>query len=69
LLSRSCSCLPLCSDVQATALKLNTFLDTFDEAYNEMKVQVEQEHTDMSMERLYGDCSEIMITLFNAIER
>ncbi|CAO3569266.1 unnamed protein product [Mortierella alpina] len=56
-------------DVQATALKLSTFLDTFDEAYNEMKVQVEQEHTDMSMERLYGDCSEIMITLFNAIER
>ncbi|KAF9964878.1 hypothetical protein BGZ70_005793 [Mortierella alpina] len=56
-------------DVQATALKLSSFLDTFDEAYNEMKIQAEQEHTDMSMERLYGDCSEIMITLFNAIER
>ncbi|KAF9292304.1 hypothetical protein BGZ68_008269 [Mortierella alpina] len=56
-------------DVQATALKLSIFLDTFDEAYNEMKVQVEQEQTDMSMERLYGDCSEIMTTLFNAVER
>ncbi|KAF9958547.1 hypothetical protein BGZ72_000216 [Mortierella alpina] len=53
----------------ATALKLSTFLDTFDEAYNEMRVQAEQEQTEMSMERLYGDCSEIMITLFNAVER
>ncbi|KAF9979594.1 hypothetical protein BGZ75_009462 [Mortierella antarctica] len=57
------------ADVQATALKLGIFLDTFDEAYNETRVQAEQEQTDMSMERLYGDCSEIMITLFNAIER
>ena len=44
-------------------------MDTFDEAYNEMRVQAEQEQTEMSMERLYGDCSEIMITLFNAVER
>ncbi|KAF9574448.1 hypothetical protein EC968_006432 [Mortierella alpina] len=53
----------------ATALKLSTFLDTFDEAYNEMRIQAELEQTDMSMERLYGDCSDIMITLFNAVER
>ncbi|KAG0330362.1 hypothetical protein BGZ99_004732 [Dissophora globulifera] len=46
------------SDVQTVAQKLNAFLDTFDEAYREMIPQAELEQTEMSIERLYGDCSE-----------
>ncbi|KAF9999742.1 hypothetical protein BGZ79_006666 [Entomortierella chlamydospora] len=56
-------------DVQTISQKLNIFLDTFDEAYQEMVPQAEQEQMDMSIERLYGDCSEIITTLFSAIER
>ncbi|KAG0376504.1 hypothetical protein BGX24_007644 [Mortierella sp. AD032] len=56
-------------DVQTAAHKLNVFLDTFDEAYREVVPQAELEQTEMSIERIYGDCSEVMITLFNAIER
>ncbi|KAF9960393.1 hypothetical protein BGZ65_012350, partial [Modicella reniformis] len=56
-------------DVQTVAQRLSTFLDTFDEAYQEMIPQAEQEQTEMSIERVYGDCSEIMTALFNAIER
>jgi hypothetical protein len=57
------------SDVQTVAQKLTTFLDTFDEAYQEMIPQAEAEQMEMSIERVYGDCSEIMTTLFNAVER
>ncbi|KAF9110344.1 hypothetical protein BGX27_006476 [Mortierella sp. AM989] len=57
------------ADVQTVSQKLNIFLDTFDESYQEMTSQVEQEQMDMSIEKLYGDCSEIMATLFSAIER
>ncbi|KAF9094662.1 hypothetical protein BGX23_001775 [Mortierella sp. AD031] len=57
------------NDVQTVAQKLNIFLDTFDEAYREVVPQAELEQAEMSIERIYGDCSEVMITLFNAIER
>ncbi|KAF8947444.1 hypothetical protein BGZ47_009182 [Haplosporangium gracile] len=57
------------NDVQTVAQKLNVFLDTFDEAYQEVVPQAELEQTEMSIERIYGDCSEVMIILFNAIER
>ncbi|KAK3824388.1 MAG: hypothetical protein JOS17DRAFT_264245 [Linnemannia elongata] len=57
------------SDVQSVAQKLNVFLDTFDEAYREVVPQAELEQTEMSIERIYGDCSEVMMTLFNSIER
>ncbi|KAF9934047.1 hypothetical protein FBU30_003557 [Linnemannia zychae] len=56
-------------DVQTVAQKLNIFLDTFDEAYREVVPQAELEQTEMSIERIYGDCSEVMISLFSAIER
>ncbi|KAF9355343.1 hypothetical protein BGX26_006686 [Mortierella sp. AD094] len=64
-----CQAIPLWSDTQTVSQKLNIFLDTFDEAYQEMVPQAEQEQMDMSIEKLYGDCSEIMATLFGAIER
>ncbi|KAF9364320.1 hypothetical protein BGX34_001906 [Mortierella sp. NVP85] len=57
------------SDVQTVAQKLTAFLDTFDEAYQEMIPQAEAEEMEMTIERVYGDCSEIMTTLFNAVER
>ncbi|KAF9915854.1 hypothetical protein BX616_005183 [Lobosporangium transversale] len=56
------------SDVSTISQKLNTFLNTFDEAYHEM-IQAEQGQAEFSIEKLYGDCSEIMATLFGTIER
>ncbi|KAF9194463.1 hypothetical protein BGZ51_009543 [Haplosporangium sp. Z 767] len=56
-------------DVQTVAQKLDIFLDTFNEAYQELAPQMEQEHVEMSVERLYGDCSDVMNTLFSAVER
>ncbi|KAF9204679.1 hypothetical protein BGZ49_005001 [Haplosporangium sp. Z 27] len=60
---------PSSGDVQTVSQRLSIFLETFDEAYKEMAPQAEQEQVDMSIERLYGDCSEIVTTLFSAIER
>ncbi|KAG0349406.1 hypothetical protein BG004_006435 [Podila humilis] len=65
---RQTSCLSV-GDVQTVAQRLDVFLDTFEEAYQEMIPHAEQEQTDVSTEKIYGDCSEIMTTLFNAIER
>ncbi|KAF9428838.1 hypothetical protein BGZ94_000845 [Podila epigama] len=56
-------------DVQTVAQRLDIFLDTFDEAYREMIPQAEVEQSEVSTERIYGDCSEILSTLFNAIEK
>ncbi|KAG0040889.1 hypothetical protein BGZ82_006762 [Podila clonocystis] len=56
-------------DVQTVAQRLDVFLDTFEEAYQEMIPQAALEQTEISTEKIYGDCSEIMTTLFNAIER
>ncbi|KAI9239328.1 MAG: hypothetical protein BYD32DRAFT_434967 [Podila humilis] len=56
-------------DVQTVAQRLDVFLDTFEEAYQEMIPQAALEQTEVSTEKVYGDCSEIMTTLFNAIER
>lgn len=56
-------------DVQTVAQRLDVFLDTFEEAYQEMIPQAALEQTEVSTEKIYGDCSEIMTTLFNAIER
>ncbi|KAI1320523.1 hypothetical protein EDD11_000485 [Mortierella claussenii] len=56
-------------DIPTAAQKLNIFLDTFDEAYREMIPQAEQEQAEMSIERVYGDCSEIMTILFGIIEK
>ncbi|KAF9581511.1 hypothetical protein BGW38_001445, partial [Lunasporangiospora selenospora] len=55
-------------DVQTVAQRLTIFLDTFDEAYREMIPQAELEESEISVERIYGDCSEIMTTLFSAVE-
>jgi len=65
------TCVLLFHSVEAEiiAQKLTAFLETFDESYHEMISQAELEQTPLSVEKLYGDCSDVLITLFNDFER
>ncbi|ORY01541.1 hypothetical protein K493DRAFT_334919 [Basidiobolus meristosporus CBS 931.73] len=49
--------------------KLNAFLDSFQYAYNEWNASGAMLTQDFSLDKLYGDCTEVLMNLLNIIDR
>ncbi|CAB4395559.1 unnamed protein product [Rhizophagus irregularis] len=56
-------------DVQLMIQKLENFLDIFQEAYKEWSASGIIIPTDFSLDKIYGDCSEVLVNLLNTIDR
>ncbi|KAK9728054.1 hypothetical protein K7432_001370 [Basidiobolus ranarum] len=56
-------------DVELMVQKLNAFLDSFQNAYNEWSASGAMLTSDFSLDKLYGDCTEVLMNLLNTIDR
>ncbi|CAJ0630288.1 15412_t:CDS:2, partial [Entrophospora sp. SA101] len=54
-------------DVQLMVQKLEDFLDTFQNAYKEWSACGIT--SDVALDKLYGDCTEVLVNLLNTIDR
>jgi hypothetical protein len=51
------------------AIQLDEFLGAFQEAYNEQVQVLLPTHVNTRLDKIYGDCSEILVNLLYTIER
>ncbi|KAF9972621.1 hypothetical protein BGZ73_004227 [Actinomortierella ambigua] len=57
------------SDAATVAQRLIAFLDAFFEAYQEQAASSDPDLTELSVDKLYGDCTDILGALFEAVEK
>ncbi|KAI8051498.1 hypothetical protein BDF22DRAFT_744509 [Syncephalis plumigaleata] len=56
-------------EFHAMAIQLDEFLEAFQEAYNEQVQAMLSVHVNTRLDKIYGDCSEIVVNLLYTIER
>lgn len=57
------------SDAATVSQRLIAFLDAFLEAFQEQATSTEPDVIELSVDKLYGDCTEILMVLFETVQK
>jgi hypothetical protein len=57
------------SDLDLVVSKLSDFLDSFQNAYNEWCASGVLSAPEISLDKIYGDCTDVLVNLLNIVDR